>query len=93
MRARCARNRFHLSGSTLDFTLTQWPHSIGSYRRPSGTYELLEGLEQLRFLENGWTITTVPVPAPDHALSGIDTPEDLALAEDAIAQFGDPFPG
>ena len=60
---------------------------------PQGTYEKLEGLEQLRFLENGWAMATVPVPLPEHALSGIDTPEDLALAEDAIARLGDPFPG
>ncbi|MEL6707975.1 MAG: manno-octulosonate cytidylyltransferase [Pseudomonadota bacterium] len=57
-----------------------------------GHYETLEGLEQLRFLENGWSIATVPVPAPEHALSGIDTPEDAALAEKAIARLGDPFP-
>lgn len=58
---------------------------------PQGRYEALEGLEQLRFLENGWTIATVEVPAPDHALSGIDTAQDLALAEQAIARLGDPF--
>ena len=60
--------------------------------QPPGTYELLEGLEQLRFLEHGWKIATVPVEPPEHALSGIDTPADLALAEEAIAQLGDPFP-
>jgi 3-deoxy-manno-octulosonate cytidylyltransferase (CMP-KDO synthetase) len=59
---------------------------------PQGRYEAMEGLEQLRFLENGWTVATVPVAAPEHALSGIDTPQDLALAEDAIARLGDPFP-
>lgn len=59
---------------------------------PQGCYEALEGLEQLRFIENGWTVATVPVDPPEHALSGIDTPEDLALAEDAIARLGDPFP-
>lgn len=59
---------------------------------PQGHYEALEGLEQLRFIENGWTIATVPVDPPEHALSGIDTPEDLASAEDAIARLGDPFP-
>lgn len=58
-----------------------------------GVYETLEGLEQLRFLESGWTIATVAVETPDHALSGIDTPADLALAEAAIARLGDPFPG
>ena len=57
-----------------------------------GTYEILEGLEQLRFLEHGWEIATVPVAPPEHALSGIDTAADLALAEEAIAKLGDPFP-
>ncbi|MEW9855335.1 3-deoxy-manno-octulosonate cytidylyltransferase [Novosphingobium sp. M1R2S20] len=56
-------------------------------------YEQLEGLEQLRFLESGWTVTTIEVPPPQHALSGIDTPADIAQAEDAIARLGDPFPG
>lgn len=55
-------------------------------------YEQLEGLEQLRFLENRRTIATVAIDAPQHALSGIDTPTDLALAEAAIARLGDPFP-
>lgn len=57
-----------------------------------GEYEILEGLEQLRFLENGWRIDTVPVEVPLHLLSGIDTPEDLAKAEESITRFGDPFP-
>lgn len=56
-------------------------------------YETLEGLEQLRFLENGWSIQTLPVEVPSHLLSGIDTPQDLAKAEEAITRFGDPFPG
>ena len=54
-------------------------------------YEVLEGLEQLRFLENGWRIGTIAVDVPAHVLSGIDTPEDLAKAEEAITRFGDPF--
>jgi 3-deoxy-manno-octulosonate cytidylyltransferase (CMP-KDO synthetase) len=60
---------------------------------PQGTYEVLEGLEQLRFLEAGRTIATVEVDPPSHAMSGIDTPADLAMAEEAIARLGDPFPG
>jgi 3-deoxy-manno-octulosonate cytidylyltransferase (CMP-KDO synthetase) len=59
---------------------------------PPSHYERLEGLEQLRFLENGWTVTTIETDALEHALSGIDTPADLALAEAAIARLGDPFP-
>ena len=53
-------------------------------------YESLEGLEQLRFLEMGFAIQTVEVDPPSHSMSGIDTHEDVALAEALIAQFGDP---
>lgn len=60
-------------------------------RTSQGGYEKLEGLEQLRFLEHGRIIETVPVDPPSHALSGIDTPRDLEMAEDAIAQLGDSF--
>jgi 3-deoxy-manno-octulosonate cytidylyltransferase (CMP-KDO synthetase) len=59
---------------------------------PPGTYEALEGLEQLRFLEGGLRIDTVEVEVPAHLLSGIDTPQDLAKAEEAITRYGDPFP-
>ncbi|NMN03202.1 MULTISPECIES: manno-octulosonate cytidylyltransferase [unclassified Novosphingobium] len=61
-------------------------------RAPQSPVELLEGLEQLRFLEAGRTIATIAVDPPLHAMSGIDTPADLALAEAAIARLGDPFP-
>jgi 3-deoxy-manno-octulosonate cytidylyltransferase (CMP-KDO synthetase) len=57
-----------------------------------GRYEQIEGLEQLRFLENGWAVETVEVEVPAHVLSGIDTPEYLAKAEEAITRFGDPYP-
>lgn len=60
---------------------------------PQTSYEQLEGLEQLRFLEGGKTIATVEIDPPSHALSGIDTPADIALAEAAIARLGDPFQG
>lgn len=53
-------------------------------------YELLEGLEQLRFLETGEDILTVEVAASPHAMSGIDTRDDVALAESLIAQHGEP---
>jgi len=49
---------------------------------PQGVYEQLEGLEQLRMLENGITITAVHVDIDKGTIqSGIDTPEDLARAE------------
>ena len=60
---------------------------------PPGRYEVLEGLEQLRFLEGGRTIATVEVAAPAHAMSGIDTQADVELAEQMIRRLGDPFPG
>lgn len=57
---------------------------------PQGYYETLEGLEQLRFLENGILIQTVEVSADKSPLqAGIDSPEDLARAEAMIRQFGD----
>ncbi len=56
-----------------------------------GHYERLEGLEQLRFLENGMRIMTVPVTTTDAAMWGVDTPEDAAFAEKLIAEQGDPM--
>lgn len=53
---------------------------------PQSTYEQLEGLEQLRLLENGITIDTVLLDVEAGTLqSGIDTPEDLARAEAMLA--------
>jgi len=46
-----------------------------------GTYEALEGLEQLRFLENDIAIQTVKIPHTDVVHSGIDSPEDIKRAE------------
>jgi len=53
-------------------------------------YEKLEGLEQLRMLENGMRILCVQVQPPQIAIPGIDTPEDVALAEKLISIHGDP---
>jgi 3-deoxy-manno-octulosonate cytidylyltransferase (CMP-KDO synthetase) len=47
-----------------------------------GKLEFVEKLEQLRFLENGYTIDTVETP---HRSVGIDTPEDLAKATALLA--------
>jgi len=49
-------------------------------------YEDLEGLEQLRALENGMTIQTVVVDYKGRpAMTGIDSPEDLRRAEQLLA--------
>ncbi len=60
---------------------------------PESQYERLEGLEQLRLLENGMTLNAVEVAPGRIALPGIDTPEDLAHAERLIAALGEPQPG
>jgi len=57
---------------------------------PTGYYEALEGLEQLRFLENGMSILTVEVEPGEAAMWGVDTPEDAGFAEQLIARHGDP---
>ena len=56
-----------------------------------GHYESLEGLEQLRFLENGLRIQAVKVPASPSAMWGIDTPQDAEHAETLIARHGEPL--
>ncbi|HRQ61109.1 MAG TPA: manno-octulosonate cytidylyltransferase [Alphaproteobacteria bacterium] len=48
---------------------------------PQSPYEVMEGLEQLRFLENNISIHTVRIEADGTIHGGIDTPEDLARAE------------
>lgn len=49
---------------------------------PPSPYESLEGLEQLRALENGMTIQAVIVDYKGRpAMTGIDSPEDLIRAE------------
>ncbi|MDB2437665.1 3-deoxy-manno-octulosonate cytidylyltransferase [Hellea sp.] len=58
---------------------------------PESAYEKLEGLEQLRLLENGIVISCVSVEPTHITISGIDSPEDLALAEALIAKHGDPY--
>lgn len=53
---------------------------------PMGVYETLEGLEQLRMLENGIKITAVSVDIDKGQIqSGVDTPEDLERANAALA--------
>ncbi|MFN3234077.1 MAG: 3-deoxy-manno-octulosonate cytidylyltransferase [Gammaproteobacteria bacterium] len=47
---------------------------------PESHYEKLEGLEQLRLLENGFTIRAVKVVSQGYS-AGIDTPKDIERAE------------
>ncbi len=56
---------------------------------PRGTYELLEGLEQLRLLENGIAIQPVSVDIDKGLIqTGIDSPEDLERAEKLLVKQG-----
>lgn len=53
---------------------------------PEGRYEKLEGLEQLRLLENGISIQTVTLDVDAGiAQAGIDSPEDVIRAEKILA--------
>lgn len=57
---------------------------------PEGKFEKLEGLEQLRLLENGYTIRCIPVDFKGRAnMSGVDSPEDIIRAEALIAKHGE----
>lgn len=59
---------------------------------PQGTYEQLEGLEQLRMLENGIHIQTVNIDIEEGLIqSGIDSPEDIERAENYIKTHGEPI--
>jgi 3-deoxy-manno-octulosonate cytidylyltransferase (CMP-KDO synthetase) len=59
---------------------------------PESVYERLEGLEQLRMLENGMVIQAVEVMAGVRpSVSGVDAPEDIARLEAIIAAYGDPL--
>ena len=53
---------------------------------PQSKLELAESLEQLRWLENGYTIG---VGITEMETIGIDTPEDLARAEAFLKQFNE----
>lgn len=55
-----------------------------------GIYEKLEGLEQLRFLENGMKIKIAKVDYGQfEGMSGVDSPEDLARAEALFKKYGE----
>lgn len=55
---------------------------------PEGRYEKLEGLEQLRLLENGISIQTVTLEVDAGlAQAGIDSPEDVIRAEKILAKM------
>lgn len=59
---------------------------------PQSAYEKLEGLEQLRLIENDIAVQTVTITTPSGlAQAGIDSPEDITRAENLIAKHGELF--
>ena len=58
---------------------------------PEGHYEKLEGLEQLRLLENNLPIHAVEVDYQGRpVMSGVDTEQDAKIAEALILKHGEP---
>jgi 3-deoxy-manno-octulosonate cytidylyltransferase (CMP-KDO synthetase) len=57
-------------------------------RTPPAQLELLEGLEQLRFLTAGIPVDVVEVDPPSFALRELNNPEDLEPIEQALAEAG-----
>lgn len=50
--------------------------------------ELLEGLEQLRFVEHGQPVRVVEVPSPGYDIWELNNPHDVAAIEAALAARG-----
>lgn len=89
----------HLPPGTLDQQLSPVRLHIGVYGcRPEALrlyaasaeseLERLEGLEQLRFLDIGVPVSIQDVKAPAFGLRELNNPEDVAVIEQALAQFG-----
>jgi 3-deoxy-manno-octulosonate cytidylyltransferase (CMP-KDO synthetase) len=65
------------------------PEALERYAAtPVSELEVLEGLEQLRFLAAGMPIAVVDVATPPFALRELNNPEDLEPIEQALAEAG-----
>jgi 3-deoxy-manno-octulosonate cytidylyltransferase (CMP-KDO synthetase) len=89
----------YLPDGSLDREMSPVRLHIGvyAYRRaalatyvttPPTELELLEGLEQLRFLVAGVPIDVVEVATPSFTLRELNNPEDVSPIEDALAEAG-----
>lgn len=87
------------SGTYADQADTPVFHHVGVYAYrpaalaaypgwPVGPLEQLEGLEQLRFLENGRQILCVEVEARDRQFWELNNPEDVPRIEAMMAEMG-----
>jgi len=65
------------------------PAALAAYRGwPVGPLEQLEGLEQLRFLENGETVLCVEVEARGREFWELNNPEDVPRIEEMMTRMG-----
>jgi 3-deoxy-manno-octulosonate cytidylyltransferase (CMP-KDO synthetase) len=55
---------------------------------PMGSLEALEGLEQLRFLENNCALLCVEVAAKGRQFWELNNPQDVPVIEQMMAQMG-----
>ena len=89
----------HLPKGALDDALSPVRQHVGVYayrrdalelyfRTPPSRLELLEGLEQLRFLSAGVAVDVVEVDPPPFGLRELNNPEDLEPIEQALAEAG-----
>ncbi|MDR6263293.1 manno-octulosonate cytidylyltransferase [Roseobacter sp. N2S] len=65
------------------------PASLRDYAAlPEGPLEKLEGLEQLRFMENGLTVQCVEVENPGQEFWELNNPEDVPRVEKILVHLG-----
>ncbi len=65
------------------------PAALARYMElPPGTYEILEGLEQLRFLEYGIPVRCVEVAARGHEFWELNNPSDIPIIETILRERG-----
>jgi 3-deoxy-manno-octulosonate cytidylyltransferase (CMP-KDO synthetase) len=65
------------------------PDALAAYMAwDIGTLEQLEGLEQLRFLENGHPVATVEMSLPGAVFWELNNPSDVPLIEGYLARMG-----
>lgn len=65
------------------------PAALDAYRRwQMGPLERIEGLEQLRFLENGQTVDVVKVSANGRVFWELNNPSDIPLIEASLTRMG-----
>ncbi|WP_425093803.1 3-deoxy-manno-octulosonate cytidylyltransferase [Tropicimonas sp. S265A] len=65
------------------------PDALSAYAHwPVGPLEMLEGLEQLRFLENGRRVLCVQVDGKGRQFWELNNPEDVPKIESMLAEMG-----